>query len=868
MKQYRISGMSCASCQARVEKAVSKVPGVTSCSVNLIMNTLGVEGSASDKDIIKAVKNAGYGVVKENDDEAAKTGLGRRLLFSLLILPFLLYLSMGHMIFNWPIPGFLQDNPAYYALTMMVFSLAVLIINNKFFVSGIKACLHLSPNMDTLVSLGSGVSFIRSVWMTVDIFLRVSEGNLREAFTLTDNLYYDSAAMILTLITVGKMLENRSKGRTTNALKNLMKLTPLTATKLVDGKEETVKTEDLKQGDMFAVHPGESIPVDGIVRKGFTAVNEAMLTGESIPVDKNEGDTVYCGTINHSGYIECEATNTGNDTSVSKIIKLVNDAQITKAPIARIADEVSKFFVPAVLLIALLVLIIWLLCGQNFDYALERAVSVLVFSCPCALGLATPVAIMVGNGVGATHGILFKTAEMLEQTGKADIVVFDKTGTITKGEPTVSKAEPEKDFTENDLLQLALNVEKGSEHPLAKAIVAEAENRGLGSEPVDKFVSFSGKGVSCELNGRKIMAGNYTFIRESLRAENTLSKFANEDIPDGCTAVYFTLDGKSAGRILLSDEIRPEASKSVEELDKMGIATVLLTGDNVKTAEAKAGEAGIKYFIAEVLPWEKRDVIAGLKEVGKVAMVGDGVNDAPALAEADIGIAIGAGTDIAIDAAGVVLMNNRVNDVPAAIRLSKATLRNIKGNLFWALIYNVLGIPLAAGAFTHILGFGLNPMICAAAMSLSSFCVVTNALSLNLVDIYKDKGKRKNGKNIDKKENRKDNTDDKGNKDNSGTGKTKKNDLTDYKINKKIEEIINAKKERIIMEKTMKIEGMMCVHCEARVKKVLEGIDGVTAAVVSHEAGEAKVTMNKDIDDEILKTAVQNEGYSVPAVSK
>lgn len=825
MEQYDVTGMSCAACSARVEKAVMGVEGVTSCSVSLLTNSMGVEGTASEKDIIEAVKNAGYGASKKGktqksavgkDDALADTEtpkLLRRLIASLAFLAVLMYISMGHVMWGWPVPSFLNENYIAIALIELLLCGIVMVINQKFFINGFKGLIHRSPNMDTLVALGSAASFIYSVYalFAMTIYPEHAHHYLHE-------LYFESAAMILALITLGKMLEARSKGKTTDALKSLMKLAPKTAVVVRGGKEETVAIEEVRKGDIFVVRPGENVPVDGVIIEGHSALNESALTGESIPVDKGVGDTVSAATINQSGFIKCEATRVGEDTTLSQIIKMVSDAAATKAPIAKIADKVSGVFVPTVITIALIAFAAWLIAGQSVGYALARGISVLVISCPCALGLATPVAIMVGNGVGAKNGILFKTAVSLESAGKTQIVALDKTGTITRGEPSVTDVIPVGAKNEAELISLAASLEHGSEHPLAKAIMKKAEELGIAPSAVEDFKILPGNGLTATLENAVLAGGNADFIAGKANIPESAKAEAGKLAESGKTPMFFAHGEKLLGIIAVADTIKEDSPKAISELRGMGIRVVMLTGDNQKTADAIGKQAGVDEVIAGVLPDGKEAVIRKLQKEGKVAMVGDGINDAPALTKADVGIAIGAGTDIAIDAADVVLVKSRLSDVPAAIRLSRATLRNIRENLFWAFIYNIIGIPLAAGVFVG-LGLTLNPMFGAAAMSLSSFCVVTNALRLNLFNIRSTK--------------------------------------RDRKIK------IKTKKEKKPMEKTLKIEGMMCCHCSSRVKKALEELPEVTEAIVSHKEGTAIVKLSKELDDSVLKNAVEKQGYKV-----
>ncbi len=850
MEQYTVTGMSCAACSSRVEKAVSGVPGVTACSVSLLTNSMGVEGTASSADIIKAVQDAGYGASvkgagKEGSvqaqsldaEEALKDHetpvLKRRLWYSVGFLIVLMYFSMGHMMWGWPLPAFFDGNHVAMGLIQLILTAIVMVINQKFFISGFKSLWHKAPNMDTLVALGSMAAFIYSTYALFAMTDAQVKGNADAVMSYMHEFYFESAAMILTLITVGKMLEARSKGKTTDALKSLMKLAPKTAVVVRDGEEVTVGIEQVQKGDVFVVRPGENIPVDGIVLEGNSAVNEAALTGESIPVDKTVGDSVSAATVNQSGFIRCEATRVGEDTTLSQIIQMVSDAAATKAPIAKVADRVSGVFVPTVITIAVITTIVWLLAGQSVGFALARGISVLVISCPCALGLATPVAIMVGNGMGAKHGIMFKTAVSLEEAGKMDIVALDKTGTITSGEPKVTDIILAEAKSEQELLALACSLEKKSEHPLARAINERAQADGISAGEVDDFVALPGNGLSGIYEGSELCGGNANYIGSVAAVSDEIRAKAEKLAEAGKTPLYFSRDGQLLGIVAVADVIKEDSPRAVKELQNMGIRVVMLTGDNERTAKAIGAQAGVDEVIAGVLPEGKESVIRSLKEQGKVAMVGDGINDAPALTRADIGIAIGAGTDIAIDAADVVLMKSRLSDVPAAIRLSRATLRNIHENLFWAFFYNVIGIPLAAGIWYPLFGLKLNPMFGAAAMSLSSFCVVTNALRLNLFQMYdasKDK-KKKQSRPHDESH-------------------------ADHK----------EKKEKSAMTKTMKIEGMMCGHCEARVKKTLEGIEGVTEAVVSHEKGTAVVTLEKEVADSVLKEAVEAQDYKVVSV--
>ena len=835
MKQYNVTGMSCAACSARVEKAVSKVPGVTACSVSLLTNSMGVEGTAAPQAIIAAVEGAGYGASEKGAGSGSKasaaTGdalqdretplLKQRLIWSVGFLLVLMYFSMGHMMWGWPLPPFYNDNHVAMGLTQLLLTVIIMVINQKFFVSGFKALWHRSPNMDTLVALGASAAFVYSTYALFAMTDAQVKGDADAVMNDMMEFYFESAAMILTLITVGKMLEARSKGKTTDALKGLMKLAPKTATVLRGGVETEVPIEQVQKGDLFVTRPGESIPVDGVVLEGESAVNESALTGESVPVDKAPGDAVSAATVNQSGFLKCQATRVGEDTTLSQIIQMVSDAAATKAPIAKIADKVSGVFVPAVILIAIVTTAVWLLLGQSVGYALARGISVLVISCPCALGLATPVAIMVGNGMGAKNGILFKTAASLEETGRIQIVALDKTGTITSGEPKVTDILPAAGSGEEELLRLAYALEQKSEHPLARAILEKAEAFGLKAEEVTEFQVLPGNGLTARWNGAVLLGGSGTFIRTQTEIPAEVSAQADALAQQGKTPLFFSRDGIFAGVIAVADVIKEDSPQAVKELQNMGIQVVMLTGDNQRTANAIGAQAGVDEVIACVLPDGKQAVIRSLQQKGNVAMVGDGINDAPALTQADMGIAIGAGTDVAIDAADVVLMKSRLSDVPAAIRLSRATLRNIHENLFWAFFYNTIGIPLAAGVFIP-LGLTLNPMFGAAAMSLSSFCVVSNALRLNLFDV--------------------------------------RNSAKDKKIKAKHKEAVKP------MEKTMKIEGMMCGHCEARVKKALEALPEVAQAVVSHEAGTAVVTLKAAIADDVLKKAVEAQDYTVTAV--
>lgn len=826
MQNYNITGMSCAACSARVEACVKALDGVDECSVNLLTNSLSVSGKVSSGEVINAVIKAGYGATLKDDTtadtnsikDAETPRLKKRLFWALGFLIVLMYISMGHSMFSLPLPFGLEKNPLIIALIQLVLTLIVMFINRNFFISGIKAVFRRSPNMDTLVSLGSLAGFIYSGAILVNITIHTKNGDLSAASHLLHNLYFESSAMILTLITVGKTLEARAKGKTTNALKGLMDLSPKTATVILDGKETVVPIEKVKIDDIFIVKPGESIAVDGIVLEGFSAVDESMLSGESIPVDKSVNDSVSAGTINQSGFLKCKAVRVGKDTAISQIIKMVNDAATTKAPIAKIADKVSGVFVPVVIAIAVVTTIIWLLCGQTFGYALARGISVLVISCPCALGLATPVAIMVGNGKGAKNGILFKTAVALEQAGKVTIIALDKTGTITTGEPTVTDIAP-YNISEESLLKLAFSLESQSEHPLSKAIVKECNSRGITCESVKDFKAVAGNGLTATLNGNTLKGGNMKFIGDCVPADMTELAVAYAN--DGKTPLFFSKNNEFCGIIAVADEIKPDAKESVTQLKSMGIQVIMLTGDNHRTAKALQKKVGIDTVYSEVLPQDKASIVSSLKKQGTVAMVGDGINDAPALTSADIGIAIGTGTDIAIDAADLVLMKNNLTDLPAAIRLSRETLKIIHENLFWAFAYNCLGIPVAAGAFVALFGWQLNPMLAAATMSLSSFCVVSNALRLNLLKIYDDKKDKK----------------------------------------------IKLKEKPKMTVTTLVIEGMMCPHCEAHVKKALENLDGVLTATVSHTQGTAIVESNK-VTDEVLKNTVEAEGYKVLEIKK
>lgn len=832
MKQYNVTGMSCASCVARVEKAVNKVDGVTSCSVNLLTNSMSVDGDVKSSDVISAVEKAGYGASlkgnsskenKSNDEPLKDTEtpkLKKRLFSSLVFLLLLMYISMGHMMWGFPLPSILANNHIAMGLIQLLLTGIIMVINQKFFISGFKALIHRSPNMDTLVALGAGASFIFSVYALFAMTNAQVNNDMSLVMKYMDEFYFESAGMILTLITLGKMLESYSKGKTTNAIKGLMNLAPKKATILVDNVEKVVPIEEVKIGDIFVVKPGENIPVDGVVIEGESAVNESALTGESIPVDKTVGDNVSGATVNQSGFIKCKATKVGEDTTLSQIIKMVSDASATKAPIAKVADKVSGVFVPIVISIAVVTIIVWLLCGATFGNALVRGISVLVISCPCALGLATPVAIMVGNGVGAKNGILFKNATSLETTGKVSYVLLDKTGTITNGTPVVTDIIPSENYTENDLLSYASSLESKSEHPLAKAVVQKAIDSNIKTLDTTDFKSLTGNGVSAKINGKTVVGGSVKHISSITNIDENIIKQADDLATKGKTPLLFVMDNRLLGIIAVADVVKSDSPKAIKELQNMGIKVVMVTGDNEKTAQAIAKESGVDEVIAGVLPDGKEKVVTQYKEKGMVAMVGDGINDAPALTRADIGIAIGAGTDVAIDSADIVLMKSKLTDVSGAIRLSRGTLRNIHENLFWAFIYNVIGIPLAAGVWIPIFGWTLSPMFGAAAMSLSSFCVVTNALRLNFLNIRSSKRDRK------------------------------------------IKNITN-KKEKNTMTTTLKINGMMCPHCEATVKTALESIDGVTSAEVSHESGTAVVTLSKEVNEDVLKKAVVDKGYTV-----
>jgi Cu2+-exporting ATPase len=842
MEQYTVTGMSCAACSARVEKAVSKVPGVTSCSVSLLTNSMGVEGSADPTSIISAVEAAGYGASVKGADKKANTlaadeaaledketpVLKRRLIASVGFLLVLMYFSMGHMMWGWPLPAWFQDNHIAMGIVQMILAAIVMVINQKFFISGFKSLWHRAPNMDTLVAMGSMASFVWSVYVLLAMTRAQVDGNMDAVMNYMMDFYFESAAMILTLITVGKMLEAKSKGRTTDALKSLMKLAPKTAVLVRDGKEVTVSIDRVQKGDIFVVRPGENIPVDGRILEGHSAVNESALTGESIPVDKETGDLVSAATINQSGFIKCEATRVGEDTTLSQIIKMVSDAAATKAPIAKIADKVSGVFVPAVITIAVITTIVWLIAGQSVGYALARGISVLVISCPCALGLATPVAIMVGNGIGAKNGILFKTAVSLEETGRVQIVALDKTGTITSGEPKVTDIYPADGENEESLLREAAILEQKSEHPLAKAILEKVKEKKWMLEEAEEFEALPGNGLKASYNKKELLGGSMKFMQEQIGISEEMQKQAQHFAEEGKTPLFFAKEQKLLGMIAVADTIKEDSPRAVKELQNMGIRVVMLTGDNERTARAIGTQAGVDEVIAGVLPDGKESVIRKLKQKGKVAMVGDGINDAPALTRADIGIAIGAGTDIAIDAADVVLMKSRLSDVPAAVRLSRATLKNIHENLFWAFFYNVIGIPLAAGVWIPIFGWTLNPMFGAFAMSLSSFCVVSNALRLNLFKVK------------------------------------------DAKKDKKLKSEVSVSELSLTQTdgetKTLKIKGMMCGHCEARVKQALESLEGVEEAKVSHEAGTAVVILSAPVDEKLMKQNVEKEGYKVLSI--
>lgn len=837
MKQYNVTGMSCAACSTRVEKAVTKLEGVTACSVSLLTNSMGVEGEVAPETVIRAVEEAGYGAslkgaekkqsVSEQEDalkDRETPILKKRLFSSIIFLIILMYISMGHMMWNWPLPAFFMDNHVAMGLLQLLLTVIIMVINQKFFISGFKSLFHKAPNMDTLVALGSSAAFVYSTYALFAMTDAQVKGDMDAVMHYMHEFYFESAAMILTLITVGKMLEAHAKGKTTDALKGLMQLAPKTAVILKDGKEQEVSIEQVKKGDLFVVRPGENIPVDGIIVEGSSAINESALTGESIPVDKEKGDDIFAATINQSGFLTCEATKVGEDTTLSKIIQMVSDAAATKAPIAKVADKVSGVFVPVVILLALFTIVVWLLAGESVGFSLARGISVLVISCPCALGLATPVAIMVGNGVGAKNGILFKTAESIEQTGKMDVIALDKTGTITKGEPTVTDVIPGEGITEEALVEYAASLESKSEHPLASAIIQYAGEQNIQMDEVTEFTALPGNGLTAKQKGEQLFGGNQIWIQKQVTIADTILQKAEMLAKEGKTPLFFAKEKTFLGIIAVADVIKEDSARAVKQLQDMGLRVVMLTGDNENTAKAIGRQAGVDQVIADVLPEGKEQVVRQLQKQGKVAMVGDGINDAPALTRADMGIAIGAGTDIAIDAADVVLMKSRLLDVPAAIRLSRATLKNIHENLFWAFFYNVIGIPLAAGIWIPIFGWKLNPMFGAAAMSLSSFCVVTNALRLNLCRLYDTKKDRKRKQRKQKQQ------------------------------------------EDAIMTKTMKIEGMMCGHCEARVKKALEALPQVTEAEVSHKNGTAVVTLAEEISDAELTKAVEEQDYTVTSV--
>lgn len=843
MKQFIVTGMSCAACSARVEKAVGQVPGVTACSVSLLTNSMGVEGTADEREIVRAVVEAGYGAsvkgAQERRTEQAEDALAdhetpalkKRLFASLGFLLALMYVSMGHSMWGWPLPAFFEENPVAVGLVQMILAAVVMLINQKFFVSGAKGMLNRAPNMDTLVSLGSGASFVYSVYALFAMTGEQAAGNMQAAMHYAHELYFESAAMILTLITVGKMLEARSKGKTTDALRSLMQLAPKTANVVRDGAEETVPVEQVQIGDLFVVRPGENVPVDGVVLEGHTAVNESALTGESIPVDKQEGDSVSAATLNQSGFIRCKAVRVGEDTALAQIIRMVSDAAATKAPIAKTADKVSGVFVPAVIAIAGVAALVWLLAGRSVGFALARGISVLVISCPCALGLATPVAIMVGSGLGAKHGVLFKTAASLEETGRTQIVALDKTGTITCGEPKVTDVLPAAGVREEELILLAASLEQKSEHPLARAVLDDARRRGTPLREATDFEALPGNGLTAVLDGAVLLGGSMKYIASRITLTDEIKRQADALAEQGKTPLLFAKDDRLLGIIAVADVMKEDSPRAIEELKGMGVRVVMLTGDNESTARAVGKQAGVDEVIAGVLPGGKEAAIRRLREQGRVAMVGDGINDAPALTAADVGIAIGAGTDVAIDAADVVLMNSRLSDVPAAIRLSRATLVNIHENLFWAFIYNVIGIPLAAGAFIPLLGWQMNPMFGAAAMSLSSFCVVSNALRLNFFDLHsakRDRGIRRKGA-----------------------------------ARRAVEAPENAEINAGAAVRVMKIEGMMCGHCEAAVKKALEAVEGVESAEANHEKGEAVVRLNGSVSNETLAKAVRDEDYEV-----
>ena len=889
MEQYAVTGMSCAACSARVEKAVLKVDGVTSCSVSLLTNSMGVEGSASASEIVEAVEAAGYSAsrkdtagTKEDAGEGAPGEellkdretpvLKQRLTASLVFLLPLMYFSMGHMMWGWPAPGFLEGNHVAMGLIQLLLTTAVMVVNQKFFISGFKSLWHRAPNMDTLVALGAGASYVYSVYALFAMTDAQMRMDAHKVMAFMHEFYFESAAMILTLITVGKMLEARSKGRTTDALKSLMKLAPKTAVVVRDGSEQEVPIRQVRKGDVFVVRPGENIPVDGVVTDGISAVNESALTGESIPVDKEPGSQVSAATLNQSGFLRCEATRVGEDTTLSQIIQMVSDAAATKAPIAKVADRVSGVFVPAVIAVAAVTILVWLFAGESVGFALARGISVLVISCPCALGLATPVAIMVGNGMGAKNGIMFKTAVSLEETGKVQIVALDKTGTITSGEPKVTDIIPEDGVTEEELLLTAYVLERKSEHPLARAVLALAQARGLdsgkgsGSLEVTDFQAVPGNGLCGNLDGDRLTGGNLAFISQNADVSERMSQRAVWPSEEGKTPLFFGRNGRMIGVIAVADVIKEDSPKAVKELQNMGIHVVMLTGDNERTARAIGRQAGVDEVIAGVLPDGKEQVIRDLKKLGRTAMVGDGINDAPALTRADMGIAIGAGTDIAIDAADVVLMKSRLSDVPAAIRLSRATLRNIHENLFWAFFYNVIGIPLAAGMWYPIFGWKLNPMFGAAAMSLSSFCVVTNALRLNwfrLRDASKDKSLKMRVLKEQRQEPMQEQTQEQMQEQTQEQMQEQTQEQMQEQTQEQAQEQYQVKKEETKMTKTMKIEGMMCGHCEARVKKCLEALAEVDGAEVSHETKTAVVTLNGELADEVLKKTVEDQDYKV-----
>ncbi|CDE46739.1 copper-(Or silver)-translocating P-type ATPase [Clostridium sp. CAG:411] len=837
MKQYNVTGMSCAACSARVEKAVTKLEGVSACSVSLLTNSMGVEGDVAPETVIRAVEEAGYGASLKGKEKKQSVSeqeeslkdretpvLKKRLFSSIIFLIILMYISMGHMMWNWPLPAFFMDNHVAMGLLQLLLTVIIMVINQRFFISGFKSLFHKAPNMDTLVALGASAAFVYSTYALFAMTDAQVKGDMDAVMHYMHEFYFESAAMILTLITVGKMLEAHAKGKTTDALKGLMQLAPKTAVILKDGKEQEVSIEQVKKGDLFVVRPGENIPVDGVIVEGSSAINESALTGESIPVDKEKGDDIFAATINQSGFLTCEATKVGEDTTLSKIIQMVSDAAATKAPIAKVADKVSGVFVPVVILLALLTIAVWLLAGESVGFSLARGISVLVISCPCALGLATPVAIMVGNGVGAKNGILFKTAESIEQTGKMDMIALDKTGTITKGEPTVTDVIPGEGITEEALVEYAASLESKSEHPLASAIIQYAGEQNIQMDEVTEFTALPGNGLTAKQKGEQLFGGNQIWIQKQVTIADTILQKAEMLAKEGKTPLFFAKEKTFLGIIAVADVIKEDSARAVKQLQDMGLRVVMLTGDNENTAKAIGRQAGVDQVIADVLPEGKEQVVRQLQKQGKVAMVGDGINDAPALTRADMGIAIGAGTDIAIDAADVVLMKSRLLDVPAAIRLSRATLKNIHENLFWAFFYNVIGIPLAAGIWIPIFGWKLNPMFGAAAMSLSSFCVVTNALRLNLCRLYDTKKDRKRKQRNQKQQ------------------------------------------EDAIMTKTMKIEGMMCGHCEARVKKALEALPQVTEAEVSHKKGTAVVTLAEEISDAELTKAVEEQDYTVTSV--